>query len=156
MAKAIAKKIEQVPQMEPHSPRPCQGPQELSRLELECMRAIWMGNAMTVHDVQQFLEPFRPLAYTTVMTILDRLAQKGAVTRRKKGKAYLYAPALELEESRKAAVSQLANFYFDGSFEKLIAYLGQLPLESREKKGSSSSPEKAPTENIPEIQDCLL
>ena len=156
MAKAIAKKIEEGPLMDPHPPRRCRGPQELSRLELECMRAIWLGNALTVHDVQKFLSSFRPLAYTTVMTILDRLAQKGAVTRRKKGKAYFYAPALQLEESRKAAVSQLVDFYFDGSFQKLIAYLGQLPPENLEGKKSSSPPEITATENIPEIQDCLL
>jgi BlaI family penicillinase repressor len=156
MAKAIAKKIEESPVMDPHAPRSCRGPQELSRLELECMRAIWLGNALTVHDVQQFLGPSRPLAYTTIMTILDRLAHKGAVTRRKKGKAYLYAPALELEESRKAAVSQLVDFYYEGSFQKLIAYLSQLPPQNLVAKESSSPPEKTSAENVPEIQDCLL
>ena len=156
MAKAIAKKIEESPLLDPPPPRSCQGPQDLSRLELECMRAIWLGNALTVHAVQQFLAPSRPLAYTTVMTILDRLAQKGAVTRIKKGKAYLYAPALELEESRKVAVKQLVDFYFDGSFQKLMNYLDPRSLGTQEIKGPDSPPNKTTAEIIPEIQDCLL
>jgi len=156
MVKATAKKSEEDPLMDPHLPRLCRGPQELSRLELECMRAIWLGNALTVHDVQQFLGPSRPLAYTTVMTILDRLAQKGAVRRRKKGKAYLYAPALELEDSRKSAVSQVADFYFDGSLQKLMAYLSQQAPGGLETKESIPPPEKTAAEHIPQIQDCLL
>lgn len=156
MAKAIAKKIEESPLMEQHPLRSCRGPQDLSRLELECMRAIWLGNALTVHAVQQFLAPSRPLAYTTVMTILDRLAQKRAVTRIKKGKAYLYAPALDLEESRKLAVKQLVDFYFDGSHQKLMNYLNPRALETQEIKGLGSPPNKTSPEIIPEIQDCLL
>jgi BlaI family transcriptional regulator, penicillinase repressor len=156
MEKAIAKKIEADPPLEPDPPRPCRGPQELSRLELDCMRAIWLGNALTVHDVQKFLGSSRPLAYTTVMTILDRLAQKGAVTRRKKGKAYLYKPALELEDSRKSAVSQLVDFYFEGSLQKLIAYLSHLPSTRQDTNRADSPAEKPASENIPEIQDCLL
>ena len=156
MAKAIAKKVEESPLLDPHPPRSCRGPQDLSRLELECMRAIWLGNALTVHAVQQFLTPSRPLAYTTVMTILDRLAHKGAVTRIKKGKAYLYAPALELEESRKVAVRQLVDFYFDGSFQKLMNYLDPRALGNQEIKGPSSPPNKTNTEIIPEIEDSLL
>jgi predicted transcriptional regulator len=156
MAKAIAKKIEESPLLDPHLPRSCRGPQDLSRLELECMRAIWLGNALTVHAVQEFLAPTRPLAYTTVMTILDRLAQKGAVTRIKKGKAYLYAPALELEESRKVAVRQLVDFYFDGSFQKLMNYLDPRAFGTQEINGPGSSPNKTTIDIFPEIQDCLL
>ena len=156
MAKAIAKKIEEASPGIPLAPRPCQGPQELSRLELECMRAIWLGNASTVHEVQEFLSPFRPLAYTTVMTILDRLAQKGAVTRTKHGKAYHYAPALGLEESRKAAVRQLIDFYFDGSAQKLLTYLTPRATTDSETPEVPARPGDDPEENLPQIQDCLL
>ena len=156
MEKATAKKTEEVSSTEMHSSRQCRGPQELSRLELECMRAIWLGGPSTVHDVQEFLSPSRPLAYTTVMTILDRLAHKGAVTRRKKGKAYLYVPALELEDSRKVAVWQLIDFYFDGSSRKLKTYLDGENLPETSARDLSPIPEKSSPENIPQIQDCLL
>jgi len=156
MEKAIPKKTEEVPLLDSHPSRQCRGPQELSRLELECMRAIWLGGSSTVHDVQQFLSPSRPLAYTTVMTILDRLAHKGAVTRRKKGKAYLYVPALELEDSRKIAVWQLIDFYFEGSSQKLMTYLDEQASIGLAAKDLSPLSEKSSPENIPQIQDCLL
>ncbi|MFN8007030.1 MAG: BlaI/MecI/CopY family transcriptional regulator [Terriglobia bacterium] len=156
MAKAIARKIEEESAGEPQSPRPCQGPQELSRLELECMRAIWLGHASTVHAVQEFLSPFRPLAYTTVMTILDRLAQKGAVTRAKNGKAYQYAPALGFEASREAAVRQLIDFYFDGSSQKLTSYLTPPAPAGLTSPEPHDRADEAPVENPAEIQDCLL
>ncbi|MCI0418203.1 MAG: BlaI/MecI/CopY family transcriptional regulator, partial [Acidobacteria bacterium] len=99
MAKTLRKSIEISGRARRAGAKQCRGPQDLSRLELECMKAIWLRQAATVSDVQQFLLPDRPLAYTTVLTILDRLAKKGAVTRVKQGKAHVYAPSLSFELS---------------------------------------------------------
>ncbi len=141
---------------ENHSPKgkKCRGPQDLSRLELECLKAIWLQKATTVLEVQRSLEARRPLAYTTILTILDRLAQKGAVQRVKKGKAYVYNAALSLVESRDIALHELIEFYFEGSPQNLIDHL------TSERQGSEiSSPSplaKSPVANSPEIKDCLL
>ncbi|TNC25845.1 BlaI/MecI/CopY family transcriptional regulator [Amycolatopsis alkalitolerans] len=64
------------------------GPGEL---ETEVLAALWNRRGpMTAADVQQGLGG--DLAYTTVVTILTRLSDKGAVTREKQGRSYLYAP----------------------------------------------------------------
>jgi hypothetical protein len=57
------------------------------------------------------------------MTILDRLEQKGIVTRRKVGRAYLYRASLLAAEAQQSAVQQLVAGFFGGSREALAAHL---------------------------------
>ena len=117
------------------------------------MKAIWLRHAQTVSDVQESLLPLRPLAYTTVLTILDRLSRKGAVTRVKQGKAYVYTPSLSFELSRQEALAELLQSYFEGSRERLIEYL---------ENGTHVRRQAAPTghhprlENSADLQECLL
>jgi predicted transcriptional regulator len=135
-------------------PRHSCGPQDLSRLELQCMKAIWLNRATTVAEVQQCLSRLRPLAYTTVLTILDRLARKGAVSRAKRGKAHLYEPVLSFEASRYEAVAGLLDFYFHGSAEGLIDYLRN--TNRAKQPGHDSSSESESSSNVSTMQDCLL
>lgn len=118
------------------------------------MKAIWVRHAQTVSDVQACLLPLRPLAYTTVLTILDRLSRKGAVTRAKRGKAYVYAPALSFEFSRQQALAELIQSYFDGSRERLLEYLESDTPRSRQ-HDPKPLPE-SPVTNSPDLQECLL
>ena len=61
-------------------------------LERQVMVLLWRaGGPLTVADVQAFL--VRDLAYTTVMTVLDRLAKKGLARRERRGRAWCYQPA---------------------------------------------------------------
>jgi predicted transcriptional regulator len=152
MAKTLQKVIEALAQPDQAGTKRCRGPQELSRLELECMKAIWLQQAQTVSDVQRSLLPVRPLAYTTVLTILDRLSRKGAVTRVKRGKAYVYTPSLSFEVSRQEALAELLQSYFEGSRARLIDY-----LESA--VSSKSQPHQLDSsrlENSSDLQECLL
>lgn len=97
----------------------------LPELELEVMKALWNLETGTVADVKERLDPFRPLAYTTVMTVLDRLARKGAVTRKKQGRGYLYRPAISSTDAREVAIDRLLTDYFGNSVEKLADFLRQ-------------------------------
>jgi len=92
-------------------------------LELECLKALWTLGEGNVKDVREALTSSRNLAYTTVMTLLDRLARKGGVTRRKVGRSFVYAPALSQGVLRRLAVQDLVDRYFDGSREALAEYL---------------------------------
>lgn len=87
------------------------------------MNALWPAGEATVRDIQQALHPTRPRAYTTIMTILDRLAQKGIVLRRKSGRAWVYQPILTAEEARSQALAQLVEGFFAGSSEGLVKHL---------------------------------
>ena len=68
----------------------------LGRLERAVMDTVWAGGDFSVRDVQSALG--RPVAYTTVMTTLDRLFKKGLVRRRREGRAFVYTAALERHE----------------------------------------------------------
>lgn len=68
----------------------------LGRLERAVMEVLWEGGDLPVRDVQARLA--RPVAYTTVMTTLDRLFKKGFVDRRREGRAFVYRPAFARHE----------------------------------------------------------
>ncbi len=96
---------------------------DLAPLELDCMNMLWPMGEGTVREIRDRLAPIRPRAYTTIMTIMDRLAQKGIVSRRKVGRAYLYQPSLTADQARAHAVRQLLEGFFGGSEEALLAHL---------------------------------
>jgi predicted transcriptional regulator len=95
----------------------------LAPLELECMSALWPIGEGTVRDIHSQLSAARPRAYTTIMTIMDRLARKGIVTRRREGRAYRYRANLSAEQARISAVEKIVAGFFDGSTEALAAHL---------------------------------
>ena len=63
----------------------------LGSLERQVMEVVWDGTSFTVRDVHARLS--RPVAYTTVMTTLDRLFKKGFVSRTREGRAFVYTAA---------------------------------------------------------------
>jgi len=96
---------------------------DLAPLELDCMNALWPSGEATVREIQEALRPARPRAYTTIMTILDRLAQKGVVQRRKAGRAWVYRANLSADQARTQAVSQVVEGFFGGSAVALASHL---------------------------------
>lgn len=83
----------------------------LGELERSVMNALWDSpGSLTVREVQDVLGD-RDLAYTTVMTVLDRLAKKDMVRRERDGRAYRYGPAV----SRDAATSELLHAVLDSA-----------------------------------------
>ncbi len=77
----------------------------LGSLEMRILRAVWKRGEATVRDVVDDIMPDHPVAYTTVMTVMSRMADKGVFERRLAGKSYTYRPARTAEEFA-AAVSQ--------------------------------------------------
>ena len=96
---------------------------DLAPLELECLTALWPMGEGTVRDIHRQLAVTRPRAYTTVLTIMDRLAQKGIVTRRKVGRAFRYQANLSVEQARLKAVEKIVAGFFEGSADALAAHL---------------------------------
>lgn len=123
----------------------------LTPLELAIMKSIWARRSGQVRDVQADLLPGRVLAYTTVMTVMDRLYKKGALRRTKKSRAHLYEPVYTEEQVRAHAVNGLVDSFFDGSESRLRAYLGG--------HGEPSPPPAARSETVSSratIDDSLL
>ena len=81
----------------------------LGNLELELMEILWLHGENSVRDVVPRLS--RPLAYTTVMTTLDRLFKKGLLDRHKSDRAFVYSPSFSRQEwERRRAGNLVAGF----------------------------------------------
>jgi predicted transcriptional regulator len=98
-------------------------------LELLCLNALWSLGEGSVKDVRAEVAPSRPLAYTTVMTVLDRLARRGIVTRRKAGRAFVYAPSVSRDAMRRLALQEFLASYFESSPRQLIQFLQEEPRQ---------------------------
>ncbi|WP_432507561.1 BlaI/MecI/CopY family transcriptional regulator [Kineococcus arenarius] len=71
----------------------------LGELERDVMDRLWSaGIPLTVREVHEQLAAHRKIAYTTVMTVLDRLAKKGVVRQQREGRAFRYSPAASREQ----------------------------------------------------------
>ena len=79
----------------------------LGVLEREVMDAVWTAGKVTVRDTQSLLP--RRVAYTTVMTTLDRLFKKGLVVRSRAGKAFVYCAAQTRHQAETAILSNLVD-----------------------------------------------
>ena len=81
----------------------------LGPLEQEVMDCMWREKSNSVSDIHQCLQNKRKIAYTTVMTIMTRLTEKGFLTRKLKGKAYLYSPKITKEQTAKHVIKNIVN-----------------------------------------------
>jgi predicted transcriptional regulator len=95
----------------------------LTPLELDIMKAVWRQHPITVKDVQSAIYADRPLAYTTVMTVLYRLYLKGFLARTLKSKAHYYEPRVEFADVRDAVVSGVIRHFFSGSRDEFLQFL---------------------------------
>jgi predicted transcriptional regulator len=108
-------------------------------LELLCLRTLWLLEEGNVSDVRRVVSESRPLAYTTIMTVLDRLLRKGMIVRRKVGRSFVYAPTASRDTMRRIAVRELIDGFFDGSEEKLLQFLqGDARVESAASGGEAA------------------
>lgn len=89
--------------------------------ELDVMAVLWQRGSGTVSEVRDGLDD--ELAYTTVLTILRTLEEKGFVTHVAEGKAHRYQPAVTQHAAGRSAVARLVDKVFAGSSEMLLAQL---------------------------------
>ena len=113
---------------------------ELAPLELDCMNTLWPIGEGTVREIRDLLAARLPRAYTTIMTIMDRLARKGVVERVKAGRAYVYRPRLTAEDARAQALGQVLESFFGGSQEALLAQLGKSTSVRRAAAAAGNAP----------------
>lgn len=92
-------------------------------LEMACLNALWELGEGNVEEVRVFVSRARPLAYTTVLTLLDRLSRRGAVSRRKEGRGFRYQPSIDRDRLRRLALSQFLDHHFGGSVASLRIFL---------------------------------
>ena len=89
--------------------------------ELDVMSVLWNAQSATVAEVRERLAD--DLAYTTVLTILRTLEQKGYVSHTEDGRAHRYKPLVKREVAGRTALRRLVDKVFDGSPELLLTQL---------------------------------
>jgi predicted transcriptional regulator len=88
---------------------------ELGKLEREVMEFVWRRGEVSVRDFYE--QQQNRLAYTTIMTTLDRLYKKGLLDRRKEGKAFFYVARQTKTEFKQSFMRRLVNTLFQGTDE---------------------------------------
>jgi predicted transcriptional regulator len=109
----------------------------LGPLENEVMGVMWEMDQATVREVVDLLRQRRPIAYTTVMTIMNNLVIKGLLKRVSQGKAYLYGVVLSREafllRASEEAVSDVLARFGDLAITRFLEVAAKLPPEDLER-----------------------
>jgi BlaI family transcriptional regulator, penicillinase repressor len=95
----------------------------LTGQELEIMKIVWERERATVRDVYEALLERRKVAYTTVMTMMKILEQKGFLKKSQEERAHVYRPAQPQRQVVGAMVREFVNRVFNGSAEPLLVHL---------------------------------
>jgi predicted transcriptional regulator len=97
----------------------------LGETEMEVLHHVWDLGEATVADVRERILEDRDVAYTTIMTVLKKLAEKGYLTYHKEGRSYVYAPAQQPDEVQHNLLQRLMEKVFHGSPSALVQTLVQ-------------------------------
>lgn len=99
-------------------------PTDLGESELAVLRVLWDHGPQTVREVMQRLhERGRRVAYTTVLTFLARLEQKGSVTSDKRDLAYVYRAKASRTSVTRSRVKALLEELYDGAAGPVVMHL---------------------------------
>ena len=104
---------------------PDEGPAPaLTELQLSLMKVLWERGEATVSDVQQALQAAsRPLAATTIATVLSRLEKRGVVAYRIDGRQYVYRALFTEAEARGSVLAEVTERLFEGDVAMLVSEL---------------------------------
>jgi len=87
------------------------------------MKVVWRRDEATVRDVYEALRETRPIAYTTVMTMMRILQEKGYLTKVAEEKAHVYRPSRPRQEVLGGMVREFLDRVFDGASDALLVHL---------------------------------
>jgi predicted transcriptional regulator len=90
--------------------------------ELEILRVLWHRGSSTVREVHQSLERATPVAYTTVLKLLQIMTEKGLVTRDASTRSHRYAAVTAQDAAQRRMILDLAERAFGGSTLLLVLY----------------------------------
>jgi predicted transcriptional regulator len=102
------------------TPHPTLTPQELA-----IMKVVWRKDEATVRDVYEALQETRPVAYTTVMTMMRILQEKGYLTKATNDRAHVYRPAKPRQQVIGGMVRDFLDRVFDGASDALLVHLAR-------------------------------
>jgi BlaI family penicillinase repressor len=100
---------------------------KLTRLETLIMNALWDESPAAVKQIQERLKSVKPMAYSTVLTMMRILRGKGFLVSERQGKADLYRPVVSRDDAGRRSLGEVIDSFFSGSAEALVSQL----LDSR-------------------------
>ncbi|MFB6273861.1 MAG: BlaI/MecI/CopY family transcriptional regulator [Salinibacter sp.] len=106
----------------------------LGETEMEVLHHVWDLGEATVSDVRERILEDREVAYTTVMTVLKKLAEKGYLDYHKEGRSHVYKPAEEPNAVQHSLLQRLMDKVFEGSPSALVQTLVQREDLSEEER----------------------
>ena len=95
----------------------------LTALQLEVFKVLWTRPEATVVEIQQAVSAVRPLAQTTIATLLSRLEKRGLVAYRTDGRQYVYRAVLQEHDARRHAVAEVSKGLFAGDITAMVSQL---------------------------------
>lgn len=95
----------------------------LTQAELRLMKVLWTRGESSVADMVMATAEESPLAYTSVLTTVRILEQKGYVTHRQEGRAFLYSACVAEQEASRSEVRHVLQRFFGNSRERLLLSL---------------------------------
>jgi BlaI family transcriptional regulator, penicillinase repressor len=108
----------------------------LTRQELQIMKVVWDRDAATVKEVCDTLSQTKVTAYTTILTLMGILEEKGALVHTRSGRAYVYKPLLSRQQATRNQVHDVLTRFFDGSPEKMIENVLENEVKEPEQLGA--------------------
>lgn len=124
----------------------------LTPAEYELMEVLWSLGEGSVRAVWELVGKRRRIAYTTVMTVLDKMRRKGVLGQTKKGKAFIYTPLETRDEALRRIVLHVAESYFGGSVAALAETVAGLSVAPATDKPAAT----AKSASDPGIDEVLL
>jgi predicted transcriptional regulator len=95
----------------------------LADLQMAIMQVLWERGEATVGEVRDDLAQTRPLAYTTVGTMLAKMERNGQVTHRTQDRANIYRPLVKKEQVSRSMTGDLLNRLFGGDVADMVCHL---------------------------------
>jgi predicted transcriptional regulator len=112
------------------TPTPTLTPQELA-----IMKVVWRLESATVRDIYEQLRENRDVAYTTVLTMMKILEQKGYVKKTRADRAFVYRPARPRQQVLGGMVREFVDRVFDGASRPMLLHLvKETRLSDKERK----------------------
>ena len=106
---------------------------DLSKAEWAVMQVVWDLKEAVARDIYEELKDEQGWAVTTVRTMLERLVDKGHLSRRKVGPVYVYSPNVSKSKAIKRALREVVERVLEGRVTPLVAYLLEEAIKQRAK-----------------------
>jgi BlaI family transcriptional regulator, penicillinase repressor len=95
----------------------------MGKVQLQIMQVLWREGRATARQITEALSREKPIAHSTVQTLLRKLEAKGAVTHELQDRTFVFLPLYQQSEVTETATRDLLTRLFDGSVSGLVAHL---------------------------------